>query len=152
VTGSTRAVRSRFPGQTSSLVGKDVRAGAHDCFERFVIELQATEPAYGGFPGYFVRYATGPVGLAPAGIPITLRGHAALLVSLASWMLRPDGPGYPGPHDVFPTAVTHIEEYRLIEDSEGYSTWALGLDTRRNFTVTALSGPPRLVVDLQTSP
>lgn len=65
-------------------------------------------------------------------------------------MQRTDGTGYSGPSDVFPVNVSRIREYRLIEDFEGQSTWALGLDARRNFVVTVLGSPARLVVDIQT--
>ncbi len=150
--GAVTDVRVDYPNRMSSLVGKDVRTGAHPCRDRFVIELQASDLPNPEFPGYWVRYATGPVGLSPAGIPVTLRGGVVLLASLGSPMQRTDLIGYSGPRDVFPTNVRAILEYRLIEDFEGQSTWAIGIDTRRSFEVSVLSGPPRLVIDIQTSP
>jgi hypothetical protein len=32
-------VNDRFPSRMSGLVGKDVRVGAHPCFERFVVDV-----------------------------------------------------------------------------------------------------------------
>jgi hypothetical protein len=149
--GGVTEVRVDFPGRMSSLVGKDVRTGAHPCSERFVIELQPSDlPTGDRFPGYWVRYATGPVMLDPKGETVTLRGGTVLLVSMASWMRDGEGAGYQGATDVFPSNVTAIREYRLTEDFEGQSTWAIGLDRMRNFTVTVLDGPPRLVVDVAT--
>jgi hypothetical protein len=136
----------------SSLVGKDVRTGVHPCFERFVVELAPADRPLSAFPGYWVRYAVGPVTLSPSGLPVNIRGTATLLVSLASWMVGTQGNGYAGPRDVLPTVGSAIREYRLIEDFEGQSTWALGIDTARNFAVSVLTGPPRLVIDIQTSP
>ena len=97
-----------------------------------------------------MRYASGPVTDSPRGQPVTLRGNAVLLVSMGSPMQRTDGKGYTGPRDVVPTNPTVILEYRLIEDFEGQSTWALGLDATRNFKVSVLDSPARLVVDIQS--
>ncbi len=144
-------MRVEYPGRMSSLVGKAVRTGTHPCSERFVVELQPSDlPTVDQFPGYWVRYATGPVTLDPKGETVTLRGGAVLLVSMGSSMRTAEGAGYQGATDVFPSNVTAIREYRLTEDFEGQSTWALGLDRVRNFTVTVLEGPPRLVVDVAT--
>ena len=138
----------------SSLVGKDVRTGTQPCFDRFVIELQAgPNPISSAFPGYFVRYASGTtVDLNPSGQPVTIKGGAVLLASLGSWMTTMEGAGYHGSQDFFPTNVSAIKEVRLIEDFESQSTWAIGLDAKRNFTVTILGNPSRLVVDFQTAP
>ena len=70
------------------------------------------------------------------------------MVSLGIWMQSPEGGGYQGPHDVVPTNVSTILEYRLVENFEGQSAWALGLDRTRSFRVITLTGPPRLVVDV----
>ena len=150
--GGTADVRVDYPARMSSLIGKDVRTGAQDCVDRFVIELQSDpkNPTSSAFPGYWVRYATGPVTLSPSDQQVTLRGSAMLLVSMGSAMQPLTGTtGYTGERDVVPTNVTVIQEYRLVEDFEGQSTWALGLDRVRNFAVTVLSNPSRLVVDIQ---
>lgn len=148
---SRAEVRVDYPNQMSSLVGKDVRTGADPCHERFVIELQpSNSPTSPTFPGYWVRYATGPVMLNPKGEEITLDGNAVLLVSMGSWMLNTENAGYQGPRAVVPTNVSAMREYRLVEDFEGQSTWAIGLDKKRNFRVFVLDGPPRLVVDVAT--
>ena len=149
--GAMVDVRDDFPNRMSPLTGKDVRTGSHPCFERFVIELQSGDQPGTGFPGYWVRYATEPLTLSPSGQPITVRGTAALLVSLGAPMKWMNSIGYTGPQDVFPTSGP-IKEYRLTEDFEGQSMWTLGLDQRRNFEVTKLSDPPRLVVDIRTAP
>ena len=131
----------------SALVGKYVRTGGHRCFDRFVIELQPSDPAP-GFPGYWVRYVPKPISASPSGLPVTIRGDAVLMVSLGSWMNGPEQKGYTGPTDVVPTNVSTILEYRLNEDFEGQSAWALGLDRTRDFTVNRLTAPPRLIVDI----
>jgi hypothetical protein len=148
--GSTAEVRVDYPNLMTSLIGKDVRIGTHPCMERFVIELQPTDLPNPNFPGYWVHYASGPITDSPRGQPVTVRGTATLLVSMGAPMLRTDGTGYTGPRDVVPSNPNVILEYRLIEDFEGQSTWALGIDTTRNFKVSVLDRPARLVVDIQT--
>jgi len=144
--GSITGVDVAFPDRKSGLVGKAVRSGVHPCYERFVIELQSNA-TNDQFPGYFVRSVPKPISLAPSDQPITIRGNAVLMVSLGSWMNGPEG-GYQGPKDVVTSGMTAIQEYRLVEDFEGQSAWALGLDRMRAFQVTTLTGPPRLVVDV----
>jgi hypothetical protein len=139
-----------FPESLSSLIGKDIRTGAQTCSERVVIELQTSEiPTSAGFPGYFVRYATGPITESPSDLPVTIEGSEVLLVSLGSWMTFEDT-GYTGPSQVFPSNVSHIKELRLIENFEGMTTWAIGLDAKRSFEVNVLNDPSRLVIEIQT--
>ncbi|MGE5209677.1 MAG: hypothetical protein ACM3MM_00340, partial [Acidobacteriota bacterium] len=58
------------------------------------------------------------------------------------------GEGYDGPDQIIPTNVEHIEELRLIENFEGMHQWAIGLDRERPFSVSTLSDPPRIVIDI----
>ncbi|HEY6629401.1 MAG TPA: hypothetical protein VI193_10495, partial [Acidimicrobiia bacterium] len=98
--GATSGVDVDFPESLSSLIGKDIRTGAQTCSERVVIELQPSEiPTSAGFPGYFVRYATGPVTESPSDLPVTIEGNEVLLVSIGSWMTFEDT-GYTGPSQV----------------------------------------------------
>ena len=55
-------VSENFPQLLSGLVGRDIRTGAHPCFERVVIELQGP----GDLPGYRVEYVPDPVRLSPS--------------------------------------------------------------------------------------
>jgi hypothetical protein len=149
--GGTSAVEVGFPEPLSSVIGKDIRTGAQPCSERVVIELQPSEiPTSAEFPGYSVRYATGPIKESPSDLPVTIEGAEVLLVSLGSWMTF-EGTGYTGPEQIFPANVSHIKELRLIENFEGMTTWAIGLDAKRSFEVKALDNPSRLVIDIQTS-
>jgi hypothetical protein len=86
--GGTADVRADYPGRMSSLIGNDVRTGAQACVDRFVIEFQPDpkNPTSAAFPGYWVRYPSGPVTLSPSGEPVILHGGAVLLVSTGSAM------------------------------------------------------------------
>jgi hypothetical protein len=152
--GSQDEVTVNFPNQLSSLVGVEIRTGAHDCYERVVLELaQGPAPTPSDFPGYWVRYGSNPVALGQTDDQfVTIDGGAVLLVTVASWMYETDASGdpvdYAGALDLFPTNVRTIRELRMIDNSEGVHTWAIGLDTRRNLVVDSLTSPDRLVIDV----
>jgi len=140
------SVSENFPQQLSGLVGREVRTGAHPCFERVVIELQGT----GDLPGYRVEYVPDPVRLSPSDLTVEIAGDATLVVSIGAWMSNTEGEGYTGPQQILPTNVQQIAELRMIENFEGMSMWAIGLDQQRGFRVSTLLEPPRIVVDIAT--
>ncbi|HSB86672.1 MAG TPA: hypothetical protein VLD86_10195, partial [Ilumatobacteraceae bacterium] len=142
----TDVASAGFPGKLSGLVGADVRAGTHPCFERFVLELQGT----GDFPGYRVFYEDPPLTDDPRGEPVDVAGNAFIVVVVESWMTNMEGEGYQGATRITPTNVSHIEELVMLGNFESVTTWAIGVDERRPFRVTVLDGPPRLVVDIAT--
>lgn len=130
--GSTGGV-SKDAGSLSPVVGADVRTGLHECFERVVLEFKGD----GAFPGFSVQYGN-------AGVS----GSAALLVTVGSSMSG-GGTGYLGPNSINP-GLTFIRQLLLISDGGGQSTWAIGLDQQRKFTVSRESSPARLVIDIQS--
>jgi len=135
-----------YPNRMSGMVGSDIRTGAHPCFERVVIELSGP----GDMPGVRVEYVDDPVLLSPSDQTVDIDGDATLVISLAAWMPSMEGDGYAGPTDFQPTNVSHIRQVRQIENFEGMSAWAIGLDRERDFTVGYLEAPARIVVDIAT--
>jgi hypothetical protein len=154
--GSVEEVVHDFPLEMSAEVGTDIRTGAHDCFERVVIELgPAPDRESDGAPGYWVRYATGPLTLGQTDDQfVELAGDADLLITVNAWMSTFDASskpvGYQGPIDFVPTNVEVIEQLRLLDNFEGTHTWAVGLDHERAFSVRLLPNPTRIVVDIST--
>ncbi len=146
--GDVNGVNDDFPNRMSTLVGRDIRTGGHDCFERVVLELQGT----GELPGYFVRYESDPILEDPSGLPVDIAGDATLVVSFGSWFIDPDGNGYTGPREIIPANVVNILELELIENNEGQSSWGIGLDRQRDFVVTTLTEPVRIVIDVARDP
>lgn len=142
--GGTAPVNDGFPARMSSLVGADIRTGAHECFERVVLEFQGT----GELPGYWVRYEADPIIDSPRGAPVDVAGDATLVLSAASWMTSPDTGGYGGPTRFTPTNVSNIRELVMLENFEGQTAWAIGLDRQRPFTVSTLGDPWRIVIDI----
>jgi hypothetical protein len=133
-----------YPNRMSGMVGSDIRTGAHPCFERVVIELAGP----GDMPGVRVEYVDDPVHLSPSDETVDIDGQATLVISVAAWMPSMEGDGYEGPTDFSPTNVSSIRQLRQIENFEGMTAWAIGLDTERDFDVTFLDSPARIVVDI----
>ena len=143
--GDTATKQSADPLQLSFLLGADIRTGDDACHERIVIELQGD----GQFPGWTVAYVPGPVTLGESNETVEIAGNAILLVRMGMWMQDMEFHGYTGPTQIFPTNVDHIREMRMVDNWEGMTTWAIGLDDDYPFTVDVYDGPPRLVIDLQ---
>lgn len=149
--GDTSDKQSGFPGTMTSLIGKEIRTGAHECYERIVIELQPSDhPIPAIVPGYWVRYQDDPIDVGESGGEfVDLKGDANLLITVEAWMTTMEGTGYLGPTDITPTNVTTIEQLYLTHNFEGVHTWAVGLDQERPFRVFTLTDPVRIVVDVQ---
>ena len=130
----------------SGMVGADIRTGRHPCFERIVIELAGP----GTFPGWTVGYRDDPQQLDPSDQRVDIAGEATLVVRMGMWMPEPGGSGYSGPTQLVPDNVSHIVELRQLENFEGMTAWAIGLDAVRDFEVAFLDSPPRIVVDIAT--
>lgn len=131
------------------MVGVDIRTGGHGCYERVVIEFaESGDPVPVWMPGWWVRYADGPVTLGESNETVDLAGDATLLITAAAWMPNMEYVGYDGPTQFVPDNVTHLLELRQVYNWEGYSTWAVGLDRERPFRVFTLTQPSRLVVDI----
>ena len=143
--GDVGAVEDGFPERLSSLVGLEIRTGSHPpCFERVVIEFAGS----GDPPGYRVEYRPDPIIDSPRGEPVEVAGDATLVISAGAWMPNPEGDGYDGPRELVPVNVQTIRELEQIENFEGMTSWAIGLDRERPFTVETLENPQRLVVDI----
>ena len=143
--GGTERVADGFPQRLSTMVGLEIRTGAHPpCFERVVIEFAGS----GELPGYQVEYRSDPIIESPRGEPVEVAGDATLVLSAASWMPNPEGDGYDGPRELVPANVETIVELQQIENFEGMTAWAIGLDRERDFTVMTLENPTRIVVDI----
>ncbi len=134
----TEAFNDGFPMRMSGMVGSDIRTGAHECFERVVIEFAGP----GDPPGVRVEYVDDPVLLSPSDETVDIDGDATLVISVAAWMPSMEGGGYDGPKQFVPTNVSHILEVRQIENFEGLSAWAIGLDSERDFSAYFLESPP----------
>ncbi len=145
VDATTDAKASEDELLMSGLVGTDIRAGAHPCFERVVIELGGS----GDFPGWNVEYVDDPVRLGESDEFVEIAGEATLQVTMRMWMPEPGGEGYAGPIDFVPENVFHVLQLRETENFEGVCIWSIGLDAQYPFLVEVFHDPERLVIDLE---
>jgi hypothetical protein len=146
--GDTSAVNDGFPNRLSTLVGTDIRTGGHECFERVVLELGGS----GELPGYQVAYEPDPILDSPRGETVDIAGDATLVLRVGAWMPDIEGNGYQGPREFVPTNVVNILELEQIENFEGQTAWAIGLDQQRDFAVSTLTDPVRIVIDIANTP
>jgi hypothetical protein len=127
---------------TSTLV--DVRAGHHPGLDRVVFEFR------GAVPDHRITYVDRLVE-DPSGRPVSLAGGADLQVVLSGANAhQADGtPSVSRRH--FSPGLPAVKEVAQVGDFEAVVSYGIGLDRRRPITVSTLSGPSRLVIDVSTT-
>ena len=122
----------------------DVRAGRHPGFDRVVFELQ------GAVPEHHVRYVDQLVEDG-SGAPVSVAGSADLEVVFQGANAHDeDGTPSVSPRRFSP-GLAAVKEVAQIGDFEAVVSYGIGLDRRRPLTVSTLSGPSRLVIDVSTA-
>jgi hypothetical protein len=124
---------------TAGLTG--VRAAAQTGYDRFVIQFAGPVAPYQVVPQASATFTTDP-----RGSPAPLAGTAGLKVTVSgvsNWT------SLPGPTDVRPTGTQELVEARQVGAFEGVVTWGLGLARPACFRAYTLTGPNRLVIDVQ---
>lgn len=109
------------------------------------------DPAVTGGVGFGASYESPPFVTEGEGRTVTVAGTAFIVVKL-----RPADivdvntgsftPTYTGPNQLQPTGTNHVRDVRTLGSFEGQSTWVIGLDAQRPFTVR--SEPARLVLTI----
>ncbi|TMC06204.1 MAG: hypothetical protein E6J41_19615 [Chloroflexi bacterium] len=118
-----------------------VRAASQSGYDRFVIDLGSSP-----LQQYEVRTQTAPrFALDPKGETVTLDGARGVLIVLRG---ASNHDSFAGATDVH-VGLPAIREARMVGDFEGVVSWALGIDGPGYVRVTTLTGPDRLVVDVQ---
>jgi len=136
------------PASTSTSLLTAVQAAVHEGCDRIVFEFRDGTP-----PGFDVGYKPGPFTRGESDEPLEVQGAAYLVVRMdkASGLDQSSPmatPSYTGPRALTGLGLAHAAEVVNSEDFEGVMTWVVGLDSQRPFTVTTLSSPPRVVVDV----
>jgi len=132
-------------GGAASAAGtvSDVRVAHHDGYDRLVIGF-ATASA---MPQYQLnRQATAHFVRDASGQPVTLQGSAGIKVVVRNADITPGAPT-----DLKPN-LPEIREVTQIGDFERVVSYGVGLASPACFRVLELSGPTRLVIDVQTAP
>ena len=123
----------------------EVRAAAHEGYDRVVLQFRGSEP-----PSHDVRYVDEATGDG-SGLPLDVEGETFLYVGTAI-VLNPFDVGDPedsvltGPSDIGDAAISGLFSEG---PSEGHSATFIGLDSARDFRVTTLTDPARIVVDIK---
>src|SRR5918992_6604 len=121
-----------------------VRAGAHPGFDRVVFEFRD------GLPSHRVRYVDRLV-QDGSGDVVTVAGAADLEVVLEGANAHDDNGAPTVSPRRFSPGLTAVKEVAQVGDFEAAVGYGIGLDRRRPLEVSTLSGPSRLVIDIDTS-
>jgi hypothetical protein len=122
----------------------DVRVGTHDGYDRIVFQFR------GGIPEFDIKSATPPFTADPSDQPLMVNGSSFLSITLHGGTKQTESgaSSYNGPRNFtldFPTLVHLVEG----GDFEAVSTWYAGLTHAACARVSTLTGPDRLVIDVQ---
>jgi len=133
-----------IPSTTARAQITDVRFAEHDGYDRIVFEFT------GGIPETLIEAVLPPFFEDASGLPLTVNGTAFLRVTMhGASRVDPDGVvTYSGPTEFEPGLPQLVH---LVEggDFEAVSTWYLGLDGGGCLRVLTLTGPSRLVIDIE---
>jgi hypothetical protein len=128
--------------ETPTLV--DVRAGRHPGFDRVVFEFR------GAVPEHRIDYVDQLV-QDGSGNPVTVAGAADLeVVFEGANAHEEDGTPTVSPRRFSP-GLPAVKEVAQVGDYEAVVSYGIGVDRERPITVSTLSGPSRLVVDISTA-
>ncbi|MEO5632862.1 hypothetical protein [Gaiella sp.] len=135
---------------TETALLTDVRSVRQEGYDRVVFEFA------NGVPGYEVGYVERPIIADGSGNEVEVEGAAVLRVrmepALDADLTQESAPRtYTGPNRFSPDTATVVELVRT-GGFEAVLTWAAGIDAERPYRVTALTDPPRIVIDVDTSP
>jgi hypothetical protein len=121
-----------------------VRAGHHAGFDRVVFEFRGGVPATRR-----IRYVDQLTEDA-SGKPVSLAGGAKLEVVFDGANAHDDGGRPTVSPRRFSPGFTALKEVAQTGDFEAVVSYGLGVDRQRPFKVSTLSGPSRLMIDIQT--
>jgi len=143
-TASTADVSGAGTGGTGHLAA--VRLAPREGYDRLVLEFTDTVPSY------TIGYRPLPAHADGSGNEIPLPG-ASTFVQVT--LIGATGGGWGGVERTYfgPSTVTAdtavVTEATRAGDFEAVLTWVVGMRSQVPFVVSALDGPPRLVVDFQ---
>lgn len=128
----------------------DVEVEVEDCVERVIFRFEPSEPG----PAYDVSFKPAEVAKIQdgSGKSLAIAGEDFLVVRMFPAMTaKIEGedvePTYDGPRSIpAPANATMLREVAMTGDFEAQLTWAIGLESKRPFTVTA--SDDELVVEI----
>jgi hypothetical protein len=118
----------------------DVRVGAHPGYDRIVFEFSGSIR-----PSLTVAVAQPPFVHDASGQPVDVPGTVFLSLKLFP---ASGYPTYQGPASFAP-GYANLESLVNTGDYEGYVTWVAGLKSSTCYRISTLTGPTRIVVDIE---
>jgi hypothetical protein len=139
--GTNLAINALQP--SSNVVFVDgVRTGTHTGYDRITIEFQNGQP-----PTVEIQsQGTTTFTQGASGQQVVLQGSKGLLVTIHS---ADEHTAYTGSTDL-KTGYNGLVEARQVQDFEGTVQWGLGLEGSGCYRAFFMTGPDRLVIDVQT--
>jgi hypothetical protein len=137
------------PDRGPTAVLTAVRTAHQPGFDRVVFEFNGAAP-----PGYTVVVKTGQPVQDASGKTVKVSGNAYVAVRLAHASEADPATGqvvYKGPTRITPPDTTTVTEVVATGDFEGVLSWAIGVRQAGPFRVSELTGPARLIVDIQSA-
>lgn len=120
-----------------------LRTGTHAGYDRLTIEFQNGQPQdIDLHPQSGTTFTK-----SPSGQTVTLTGQNGILVTIQGSDLHTS---YSGPTDI-KTGYATLVEVRSVQDFEGTVQLALGINGPACYRAYILTGPTRLVIDVQSS-
>ncbi|HKC18326.1 MAG TPA: hypothetical protein VKE27_01715 [Candidatus Dormibacteraeota bacterium] len=120
-----------------------LRTGSHAGYDRLAVEFANGVPSSVDVAAHATTFT-----LSPSGQSITLRGDHAILITIHGSDLHTS---YSGSADTV-TGDPTIAEVRRVQDFEGVVQLGIGVNGSGCYRVTWMSGPDRLVIDVQAAP
>ena len=127
---------------------EDVRLGAHDDYDRFVLEFKSGDPIPSSYNIMWLAVEhTGAEGVLDVASPA---GDVFLEIGVgASYMSsNANAPYFTGPYRITNPLLGNVQEAVSVGDSDGRITWQLGSNEANGFRVFELEEPSRLVIDV----
>lgn len=126
----------------------DVRVGAHDGYDRVVLEFASRQAPTRESSTYEIAPATAPFTQDASGLPVSISGNPVLsLVLRGATSATLDGrSAYEGSRD-FVTRFRALNEFKSRGDFEAVSSWLAGLNGTACVKAQILTSPTRLVLD-----
>lgn len=136
------APKTQRPSEPAQLAVVGVRVGAHEGFDRVVVDLEGE-----GEPGWFVDYTSTPM-QETVGQPLQVAGNSFLNINV-------DGTVYPfelGKDNIVPVTMAgdtgNVIDVISAGTYEGRSQIVVGLRSELPYSVQVLKDPTRVVVDI----
>jgi hypothetical protein len=140
----TSGVTDKKHDTKNTAVLRDVRAAAHDGYDRVVFEFEGAE-----MPSYHIEYIDKPVRACGSGDVVPLKGDGWLEIRFTPAAAHTeDGEPTVKQRSMTPN-LKIIKEMKATCDFEAEVEWVLGVASPNRYRVMELKNPTRLAVDIK---